>query len=251
MSSSNLFSIKKSFLANQWHSMCNLDCSALIPSQEECCGLAVHYNEAQARPLTYDDELPPPQYYQRPQPHSSPSEPQQRQNAKRNIPTAVLSLVKPHKVLSISKELCDFLGFEAEEMLGRSLNLLHGPKTDAKIVTSAIKNTGLLTSGHFSTTLYARDGSERSIRASCVPYFGEGGVLAGCKLQLLPELPCLELSALHLDEAAAERLQQAERIKRSCYRSKYNFSTGLTIQRSMLRHANTRPPPTDAPDVWA
>ena len=130
-STSSLFNAKKSFQIKRWRSMCDLECSAYLPIQheEDFCGLSVYYNEAMPRLLTDDDELPPPQYYHLSQSQDSPSKPPQRVPAKMNLPTAVLSMVKPHKILSISTELCDFLGFGAEEMMGRSLNLLHGPKT--------------------------------------------------------------------------------------------------------------------------
>ncbi len=145
--------------------------------------------------------------------------------------------------------MCALLGFETEQMMGRSLNLLNGPKTDVKAVISAIKNTAALSAASFSTTLYARDGSELRISASCVPYFGEGGVLAGCKLQLLPENHALVDPAL--DEAVTERLVQAERTKRACYRSMYNFRTGLMIHRSLLHYTTTHQSAKDAAEVWA
>ena len=169
-----------------------------------------------------------------------------QRGSSKSLPTVVVSLVKPHKILTTSTATCDLLGFGAEEMMGRSLNLLHGPKTDVKAVMGAIKNTGLLSTANFSTIMYARDGSERSIRALCIPYFGEGGVLAGCKLQLLPEDYVFMDPALCLEEA---RMQEAERTKRACYRSRYNFRTGLMIQRALLHHAKTHPSPGD--DVWA
>ena len=250
-STSNLLSAKKSFVSNPWHSMSNLEGTNFMSSQEDDCGLAVFYNEDMIKPLSCEVELPPPQYFHRNQSHSSPSGSHQKEHAKTNLPTAVLSLVKPHKVLSISTEMCDFLGFGAEEMMGRSLNLLHGPKTDAKALTSAIKNTGVLSSSQFSTTLYSRDGSERRINASCSPYFGEGGVLAGCKLQLLPDGCSLADQAVCSSNLVESAAQLADRSKRACYRSRYNFCTGLAIQRSMLQHADSRPPQRDAPDVWA
>ena len=166
-----------------------------------------------------------------------------------NLPTAVLSLVKPHKIISISTKMCEYFGFGEEEIVGRSLNLLHGPKTDAKVVTGAIKNTGVLSSSQFATTLYARDGSELCINASCVPYFAGDGVLAGCKLQLLPE--GLVDPASRSEVEAVAFAGQAEHAQRACYRSKYNLITGLTIQHAMLlHHATTRPAPEDPVDVF-
>jgi hypothetical protein len=244
-STSSLIRANKPLEIKSWHSMRDLDCTDYLSSQEDECRLAVSYDEVMMRPLSYEDELPPPQYYHRSKSHSSPSMTHQNPRAGKNLPTAILSLVKPHKILSISTEMCDFLGFGAEEMMGRSLNLLHGPKTDAKALTGAIKNTGLLSSAQFSTTLYSRDGSELRISGTCVPYFGEGGVLAGCKLQLLadengvadPALVCVDSTI-----AAAT----ADQSKRACYRSRFNFCTGLAIQLSLIRHANSRSPPQGA-----
>jgi hypothetical protein len=227
--------------------MRDLECRAEMPSQEGDRTLAVYYNEAMPKPRSCEHELPPPQYYHLLS-HSRSNSliSHQTEPAKRSLPTVVVSLVKPHKILTTSTATCDLLGFGAEEMMGRSLNLLHGPKTDVKAVMGAIKNTGLLSTANFSTIMYARDGSERSIRALCIPYFGEGGVLAGCKLQLLPEDTGLVDPALCSEEA---RMQPAERTTRACYRSRYNFRTGLMIQRSLLHHAKTHPSPGD--DFWA
>jgi hypothetical protein len=238
-----MFRAKKSFQTNSWHSMCNLECT----NQEDSCELAVPYNEAMTKPLSREDELPPPQYFNPSKYRCRPSMAHQRGSSK-SLPTVVVSLVKPHKILTTSTATCELLGFGAEEIEGRSLNLLNGPKTDVKAVMGAIKNTGLLSHASFATTLYARDGSELSISASCVPYLAEGGVLAGCKLQLLPEDTGLVDPALCSEEA---RMQEAERTKRACYRSRYNFRTGLMIQRSLLHHAKTHPSPGDEADVLA
>jgi PAS domain S-box-containing protein len=246
-SMSNMFSANKSFQTSPWRSMHDLECRADMPSQEDDSTLAVYYNEAMPKPRACEHELPPPQpYHLLSHSRSRASMRLQREPAKRSLPTVVVSLVKPHKILSTSKSMCDVLGFGAEEVMGRSLNLLHGPKTDVRAVMGAIKNTETLSTANFSTIIYTRDGSELSIAASCVPYFGEGGVLAGCKLQLLPEDYVFMDPALCLEEA---RMQEAERTKRACYRSRYNFRTGLMIQQALLHHAKMNPSAGDAADV--
>ena len=93
-----------------------------MPNQEDYCRLAACYNEATTRPLSCDDELPPPQYYhQSHSRYSSASKSRQREQAKMNLPTAVLSLVKPHKIISISTKMCEYFGFGEERHVSHIL----------------------------------------------------------------------------------------------------------------------------------
>ena len=212
-----------------------------FPSDEDC-RISVPYLELEGSKLSLEDELPPPKYYRR-------STPCQNEVVTKKLapklPTLILSLVKPHKILAVSKEACDFLGYGEEEISGRSVSMLQGPKTDTAGLCAAIKNTGVLSSGEFSTVIYARDGSELKIAAALVPYIADGGKLAGCKLQLILD------NASESDDVV-ERLAKwtgnAEKGKRSQHRAHHNFCTGLTIQLSMQhRTASHRSTPQPAP----
>ena len=76
---------------------------------------------------------------------------------------AIVSLHQPHKVLTVSKELCLLLGYSAEELCGRSIKILQGPRTDATFFHSAIKNAALLSSAKQKTFIYGRDGQEHEV----------------------------------------------------------------------------------------
>jgi hypothetical protein len=217
--------------------------------QVESCRIAIPYREQQH---CIEDELPQPEYFIRSSSYMKNATELSVQM--KNLPTALLSLVKPHKILSISKEMCTIVDFAADEITGRSLNLLYGPKTDMPALTAAIKNTGLLSSAQLSTSIYSRDGSEIQISASFAPFFADDGVLAGCTFKLLPAEHAPADSASDSDETVeglAELMAQARRGRRANHRVQYNFRTGLAIQHSMLLHhrAGTRPPPQPAPDA--
>ena len=154
-----------------------------VSSSESSCGIVLPYRELDWNSLS-EAELPPPQYYRRTKKSSKITGSSNTTEAK--PPSLVLSLLKPHKILLASKEMCDLLGYGEAEMRGRSLNMLQGPKTNASALSAAIKNTGLMSTVQLSTSLYTIDGSERPVFAICVPYLSEYGELAGCKLQTTP-----------------------------------------------------------------
>jgi PAS domain S-box-containing protein len=77
---------------------------------------------------------------------------------------AVVSIQQPHKILTVSKDLCCLLGYSSEELCGRSIKILQGPKTDATFLHSAIKNAALLSSASQKTFIYARDGQEHEVQ---------------------------------------------------------------------------------------
>ena len=111
-------------------------------------------------------------------------------------PKAVVSLVAPHKMLIISKDFCDFFGYTVEEEIcGRAVKILQGPRTDPTALTSAIKScaTGLTTSK--SVVLYGRDGTEVEVEATFAPYFGGEETLAGCLVELKASPPAAEWPA--------------------------------------------------------
>ena len=201
----------------------------------EYCRISVPYLELEESKLSLEDELPPPKYYCRSKPCQT--EVTIKKPAVR-LPTLILSLLKPHKILAVSKETCELMGYKEDEMLGRSVSILQGPKTDKAGLCAAIKNTGVLSSGDFSTVIYARDGSELNITATLVPYYADGGQLAGCKLQLLLETTEID----DVVERLAKWTANAEKKKRSIYRAHHNFCTGLIIQLSMQQRAKWRIP---------
>lgn len=224
----------------------NSDVSCGVGLSPDCgCGIVVPYRELEDAEV----ELPPPQYYRRSR-AEGPKEWAQSEKIPKTPPTLVLSLLKPHKILFASAEMCELLGYEEAELKGRSLNMIQGPKTNSSALTAAIKNTGLLSSGEVTTMFYASDGSERQITAACVPYLSDSGDLAGCTLQLTSDAV---LEAEDIAVSLAKWMARAEQAAQCRSRADYNFRMGLTIQRSILHHANS--PAASQPsrcesDIW-
>jgi PAS domain-containing protein len=87
----------------------------------------------------------------------------QEAEPERESAKAIVSLQQPHKILTVSKELCALLGYSADELCGRSIKIFQGPRTDASFFHSAIKNAALLSSASQRTFIYGRDGQEHEV----------------------------------------------------------------------------------------
>ena len=183
--------------------------------------LALPYSELEH--LEYDLEsaartgMPQPEYYSRAK--------EERKKHQTKVPSAIISLVKPHKFLSVSKDLCSFYGLSAEEITGRTIRTIQGPKTDSGAITAAIKNTGLLSSTTLKTFLYSSDGADHELSLSFSPFVAENGSLAGCELHLVQSVPPAG------GPAAAAQI----RMEREQYRALHNFRTGLVLQQTYTR----------------
>ena len=111
-------------------------------------------------------------------------------------PKAVISLVAPHKMLIISKDFCYFFGYTVEEEIcGREVKILQGPRTDPTALTSAIKSCATGSTTSRSVVLYGRDGTEVEVEATFAPYFGMEESLAGCLVELKASAPAAQWPA--------------------------------------------------------
>ena len=98
---------------------------------------------------------------------------------------AVISLLKPHKILAVSDELLNTVAFEFDQILGRSIQVLVGPKTDMIELSAAIKNTGHMQVAQINTVLYTSCGRELDVTAMLSPYVNVmSGSLGGCVLRI-------------------------------------------------------------------
>ncbi len=198
---------------------------------QECLHLAVPYNESDES--VYDctpkseSGLHEPTYYSRNKEKKKPAA---------TGPTLVLSLLRPHKILSVSSDLCALFGFTVEELTGRTIKTIQGPTTDSGAITAAIKNTGVLTSSTLTTDLYTRDGSPLEIIIAASPLLADDGSLAGCTLQL--RIPG---TAVRAPSAAGPA-----RAEREQYRALHNFRTGLML-RQTATHAAAGAGPVQLP----
>ena len=101
-------------------------------------------------------------------------------------PTAVVSMVSPHKLLIISEEFCELFGYSGlgDEICGRAVKMLEGPRSDPCILVAGIKSAALASTTISDLILYDRDGEEVELRVTFSPYVGGDATLAGCLLQL-------------------------------------------------------------------
>ena len=98
---------------------------------------------------------------------------------------AVLSLLKPHKIIAASDEVLHIVGFTSDQILSRSIQALTGPKTDMIELSAAIKNTGHMQTVQISTVLYTSSGQELEVTATLSPYVNVlSGSLGGCVLRI-------------------------------------------------------------------
>ena len=98
---------------------------------------------------------------------------------------AIVSLLKPHKILAASNEFLNTVGFTSSQICGRSISSVFGPRTDTVRIMAAIKNTGHLETTEVNTVLYASNGREVDLCASFSPYFKSSEAhLGGCLLQI-------------------------------------------------------------------
>ena len=98
---------------------------------------------------------------------------------------AVLSLLKPHKIIAASDEFLHTVGFTSDQILSRSIQALVGPKTDMIELSAAIKNTGHMQAAQISTVLYTSCGRELEMTVTLSPYVNVlSGSLGGCVLRI-------------------------------------------------------------------
>jgi PAS domain S-box-containing protein len=110
------------------------------------------------------ERLPPPCRFVDSRKASEQPEPERE----RTSPKAIVSLHQPHKILTVSKELCTLLGYAPEELCGRTIKIFQGPRTDTSFFHSAIKNAALLCGATQRTFIYGSDGREHEVCAGVV-----------------------------------------------------------------------------------
>jgi hypothetical protein len=125
------------------------------------------------------------------------------------------------------------LGHRAEDIVGRSIKVIQGPKTDSVGLVGAVKNAGLLAHTKLKTVLYSSSGKEFEVVLSFSPQLEDDGSLSGCLAKVIPA-DCEVLAALNTKwgggvESARRAALEKERRQ---YRAMRNFHTGLMLQQS-------------------
>ena len=102
----------------------------------------------------------------------------------------MISLSEPHTFQSVSHDLCALFDLAPEQMRGRSIKMLQGPRTNAAALSAAIKAARLQQRSTVPVTAYRRDGSECVVVVSCSARVGEDGEVDGLSLDFVPLSGC-------------------------------------------------------------
>ena len=136
---------------------------------------------------------------------------------------AIVSLVKPHKILAVASDILSMAEFSSEQICGRSINVLFGPRTDVASLNVVIKNTGHDQSSTLNTVLSSSTGADLHVAVTFSPYRrASDGSLSGCLLQIdciyLPDLeaPVPMFALDDVDFLCDSRPSQAEHATPDC-----------------------------------
>ena len=138
------------------------------------------------------------------------SEPMVKMVGLRNSAQMIVSVESPNVVLKADPGVHDLLGYTAEEICGRSIKILHGPKTDSVILHSAIKNAAVYQTCTVQATLYGRSGQGRIVMATCSPYQSGDGSFLGCLLEI-ENSEAITLKQALADDQTAKSIVNASR----------------------------------------
>ena len=150
----------------------------------------------------------------------------------------------PHRIMHASDSIQQILQYCEDQIQGRSISTLYGPKTDPSLLTVAIKNMNADILHHTITIpaiiLYDKHGVHHRFSVKCTPSMGRNDASLGCfDLRFESPLPPRILSIV----CGGEREDGAARRSR---RSRDNFLTGLE-----LHCAARKPNPRAASDEEA
>lgn len=79
------------------------------------------------------------------------------------------------KILYTNKKFCRMTGYTYEELIGKTLNKLHGPKTDPRVLTKRKTTLSQRSSFHGKLIKYRKDGSEFYNECDSAPIFNSKG----------------------------------------------------------------------------
>ena len=152
----------------------------------------------------------------------------------------------PHKILAVSKGLRDTLQFLEEHIFEQRIDVICGPETDKMALLSSIKQAVDRIAGESQALplrIYGWSGVAHSVKVSCsCQEQSDVGTVVSC---------CL---LLEMDTVNDERFKKAAKPSmfgsrrgslpstRAECRARYNFLTGLEIQRELLSKNNSNHP---------
>jgi hypothetical protein len=181
-----------------------------------------------------NDILPPPMTFK--------SYLKQRRELAHSKPTSlksdvVVSLSKPHKILSVSEEIAETLGFAPDAMHGRSIQVFQGPRSDTSFLDTAIRESRFRACQQFVFTFYSSNGMEFQARTRCTPVFEKNGKLYGCALDIDTSGLQAGPTNCHASRESNVSIDEPRQLLRSKFESRalYNFRMGLSIHQAFVR----------------
>jgi hypothetical protein len=107
---------------------------------------------------------------------------------------ALVSLLKPHKILSVAPDILKMTEFNCDQITGRSINVLFGPSTDAESLNAAIKKAAHGQSSTIYTVLSTSKGSDLHVTTTLSPYHR----LSDKGLDRCPAVCLLQIDCIHI-----------------------------------------------------
>ena len=161
----------------------------------------------------------------------------------------IVSPSKPHSILSISEGIADFLHFTRDELSGRTIRVLQGPKSNPTALDAAIKASVIDGVKRVPFVFYSSSGAECEAIVNCAPLFEENAKICGCTLEIsfpfrhnaqkLASCSCIDQTQHFHEKAELLNSEREEHLKilvqNRNYRAQYNFRTGLTIHQAFCR----------------
>ena len=147
---------------------------------------------------------------------------------------AVVALQSPHTILSVSDSFVQWLGYNSQELVGRSLKVLSGPRTNIAALHAAIKNAALLNFECIEAIVYANNGCGFQVLVSCFPFVDVDGSLLGCSLEVKQLSPPADSPGGKLIRIPfPSRISPAHAARRR----NLNYQTGLALHREHVAAA--------------
>lgn len=126
----------------------------------------------------------------------------------------IVSINYQPRILSITSDLADLLGYTVEQLLGRSLTILHGPESDALTFCAAIKASAFCQINEMAATLYDRSGVVHRCITSLRPELDTDGHSFGCRILIHPQA---DHADVQISEGAADSSPSSRRAAHNRY----------------------------------
>ena len=160
---------------------------------------------------------------------------------------AIVSLVKPHQILSASEDFMLAFQLHCDQLRGRSISALFGPRTDVGLLNAAIKNTSHLCATEVKTVLYTSTGVEVALTAMLRPYCNASdGSLGGCLLQIVSIQTEDERTVFLVEDLGAPSAPPAQRAGERRLQREARRATGRDNEAERRRQEGRCPGGQDA-----